>query len=82
MVVPGARLSRISVQGGDCSSVGRFSGWVSMDCCVCREVLMLSQQSRTEQLQEALRQKVRSEDSWRDKVTLGALLWGAQESWE
>ncbi|XP_039929675.1 protein LEKR1 isoform X1 [Hirundo rustica] len=38
-----------------------------------REVLLVSQQSRTEQLQQALRQKVRSEDSWRDKVTLGAL---------
>lgn len=38
---------------------------------VFRELLLVSQQSRTEQLQEALRQKVRSEDSWRDKVTLG-----------
>ncbi|KAM7043917.1 protein LEKR1 [Acridotheres tristis] len=40
-----------------------------------QEVLMLkqervSQQSRTEQLQEALRQKVRSEDSWRDKLEM------------
>ncbi|XP_041262003.1 leucine-, glutamate- and lysine-rich protein 1 [Onychostruthus taczanowskii] len=48
-----------------------------------QEVLMLKQErellkSRTEQLQETLRQKVQSEDSWRDKVTLGALLWGAQ----
>ncbi|XP_031975719.1 leucine-, glutamate- and lysine-rich protein 1 isoform X7 [Corvus moneduloides] len=33
-----------------------------------RELLLVSQQSRTEQLQEALRQKVRSEDSWRDKI--------------
>ncbi|XP_041898165.1 leucine-, glutamate- and lysine-rich protein 1 isoform X4 [Corvus kubaryi] len=35
-----------------------------------RELLLVSQQSRTEQLQEALRQKVRSEDSWRDKLEM------------
>ncbi|RMC01888.1 hypothetical protein DUI87_21049 [Hirundo rustica rustica] len=35
-----------------------------------REVLLVSQQSRTEQLQQALRQKVRSEDSWRDKLEM------------
>ncbi|XP_053842463.1 protein LEKR1 isoform X2 [Vidua macroura] len=40
-----------------------------------QEVLMLKQErellkSRTEQLQEALRQKVQSEDSWRDKLEM------------
>uniref|UniRef100_A0A8C3V602 Leucine, glutamate and lysine rich 1 n=1 Tax=Catharus ustulatus TaxID=91951 RepID=A0A8C3V602_CATUS len=35
-----------------------------------RELLLVSQQSRTEQLQEALRQKLRSEDSWRDKLEM------------
>lgn len=60
-------------KGNSCSSEGRFQARFPGNFCVFREVLLVSQQSRTEQLQEALRQKVRSEDSWRDKVTLGGV---------
>lgn len=71
-VIPGARTSRISLQGRGMPAVWQSPG--SHGICVSRELL----KSRTEQLQETLRQKVQSEDSWRDKVTPGALLWGVQ----
>lgn len=37
---------------------------------VSRELMLISHQNRTEQLQETLRQKMRNEDNWREKVTL------------
>lgn len=37
---------------------------------VSRELMLISHQNRTEQLQETLRQKMRSEDNWREKVML------------
>ncbi|XP_068001776.1 protein LEKR1 [Melanerpes formicivorus] len=35
-----------------------------------RELMLLSHQNRTEQLQDSLRQKMRSEDTWREKVEM------------
>lgn len=35
---------------------------------VSRELMLISHQNRTEQLQETLRQKMRNEDNWREKV--------------
>ncbi|XP_054241747.1 protein LEKR1 [Indicator indicator] len=35
-----------------------------------RELMLLSHQNRTEQLQDSLRQKLRSEDTWREKVEM------------
>nr|XP_047915341.1 protein LEKR1 isoform X5 [Anser cygnoides] len=35
-----------------------------------RELMLISHQNRTEQLQETLRQKMRNEDNWREKNTL------------
>lgn len=37
---------------------------------VSRELMLISHQNRTEQLQETLRQKMRNEDNWREKVML------------
>lgn len=37
---------------------------------VSRELMLLSHQNRTEQLQDTLRQKMRAEDAWREKVML------------
>ncbi|PKK23575.1 leucine, glutamate and lysine rich 1 [Columba livia] len=35
-----------------------------------RELMLISHQNRTEQLQETLRQKMRSEDNWREKMEM------------
>ncbi|XP_021250685.1 leucine-, glutamate- and lysine-rich protein 1 isoform X2 [Numida meleagris] len=35
-----------------------------------RELMLISHQNRTEQLQETLRQKMRNEDNWREKVEI------------
>ncbi|XP_068262488.1 protein LEKR1 isoform X3 [Nyctibius grandis] len=35
-----------------------------------RELMLISHQNRTEQLQETLRQKMRSEDNWREKMEI------------
>ncbi|NXI58989.1 LEKR1 protein, partial [Chloroceryle aenea] len=35
-----------------------------------RELMLLSHQNRTEQLQETLRQKIRDEDNWREKLEI------------
>lgn len=35
-----------------------------------RELMLISHQNRTEQLQETLRQKIRNEDNWREKVEI------------
>ncbi|XP_042737049.1 leucine-, glutamate- and lysine-rich protein 1 isoform X1 [Lagopus leucura] len=35
-----------------------------------RELMLISHQNRTEQLQETLRQKMRNEDNWREKVEM------------
>lgn len=37
---------------------------------VSRELMLISHQNRMEQLQVALRQKMRNEDNWREKVIL------------
>ncbi|KFR14997.1 Leucine-, glutamate- and lysine-rich protein 1, partial [Opisthocomus hoazin] len=36
-----------------------------------RELMLISHQNRTEQLQETLRQKMRNEDNWREKMEIG-----------
>lgn len=41
---------------------------------VSRELMLISHQNRTEQLQETLRQKMRNEDNWREKVILDVQL--------
>uniref|UniRef100_A0A8C3XTP1 Uncharacterized protein n=1 Tax=Chelydra serpentina TaxID=8475 RepID=A0A8C3XTP1_CHESE len=38
---------------------------------VSRELMLISHQNRTEQLQEALRQKILNEDNWREKMEIG-----------